>query len=137
MTTTTETTAAGTTGTDNTATTDTTDTNTANAAGTDTNTGTADAGTDGPTVVGELETTETEALATLRRTANEVVMEIGQLEVRQARLMGSLSDIENRAQAVLDGAAKRFEIPQGTPWQVTPDGKAVLLNMPTTTTTNQ
>ena len=118
-----------TTTTDTTATTGTTDT-----TGTDTTntTGTTDtAGTNGPTVLGELESTETEALSTLRRTANEVVMEIGQLEVRQARLMGSLSDIENRAQAVLDGAAKRFEIPQGTPWQVTPDGKAVLL--PTST----
>ena len=133
MTTTTETTAAGTTGTtENTNTTDTTTDTTVNTAGTNTTDN-----TDGPTVVGELETTEQDALATLRRTANEVVMEIGQLEVRQARLMGSLSDIENRAQSVLDGAAKRFEIPQGTPWQVTPDGKAVLLNMPTTTTTNQ
>lgn len=74
-----------------------------------------------------LTTEEMSVLGSLRKSANDVVSEIGQIEVRKARLLGSLSEIEARAQNVLNTAGTRLNIPEGTPWQVTPEGKVVML----------
>jgi hypothetical protein len=70
---------------------------------------------------------EVTVLSSLRKSANDVVTEIGQLEVRKARLLGSLSEIEARAQGVLNTAGERLDIPDGQPWQVTPDGNIVMI----------
>ena len=70
---------------------------------------------------------EITVLSSLRQSANDVVTEIGQIEVRKARLLGSLSEIEARAQGVLNTAGDRLDIPEGQPWQVTPDGKVVMI----------
>ena len=78
-------------------------------------------------IVGDLEPIEIKTLNTLREAAREVTLEIGNLEVRKARLLGSLSDIEGRAQQILNGVSKRLGIPDGQAWQVTPEGKARVL----------
>jgi len=70
---------------------------------------------------------EITVLSSLRKSANDVVTEIGQIEVRKARLLGSLSEIEARAQGVLNTAGERLDIPDGQPWQVTPEGKVVMI----------
>ena len=43
-------------------------------------------------------------------------------------MIGSLGDIENKAQELLANEAKRLGIPDGTAWQVTPEGKAITVN---------
>ena len=42
-------------------------------------------------------------------------------------MIGSLGEIETQAQSLLTDEAKRLNIPDGTAWQVTPEGKAITL----------
>jgi hypothetical protein len=78
-------------------------------------------------VLGTLETAEQEKLSTLRQNAQMLVSEIGQIEVRKARLLGALSEVEGRAQEELGAIGKRLGVPEGKAWQVTPEGKALLV----------
>ncbi len=75
-------------------------------------------------VFGSLESKEQETLNSLRQNAQMLVGEIGQIEVRKARLLGALSEVEGRAQEELGKIGKRLGVPEGQPWQVTPEGKA-------------
>jgi hypothetical protein len=95
--------------------------------------GTTATDTNDENIIGSLDPEEVQTLETLRNAANSVVQEVGQIEVRKARLLGSLSDIENRAQEVLNSAARRLNIPEGTAWQVTPEGTARIMGDSTTT----
>lgn len=84
--------------------------------------------TEEPGVVGHLEPAEIGALQRLRQQTNQVLIEIGMGEVRKARLLGQIGNIEAEGQRVLDGVAARLGIQTGTAWQVTPDGKARVLD---------
>jgi hypothetical protein len=70
---------------------------------------------------------EVTSLTQMHRQAQEIVQQIGQSEVRKGRLLASLSDIEEQAQAMMNAAASRLGIPPGTPWQMAPDGTVVVL----------
>ena len=78
--------------------------------------------TQDPSVVGRMEEAESNAVNNLRRQANAVISEIGQLEVRKARMLGTLGAIEAEAQKVMNAVAQRLGIPEGQPWQASPDG---------------
>jgi hypothetical protein len=70
---------------------------------------------------------EVVALTQMHRQAQETVQQIGQSEVRKARLLASLSEVEERAQGIMNAAAARLGIEPGTPWQMAPDGTVVIL----------
>jgi len=70
---------------------------------------------------------EVENLTRLHRQAQELVQTIGQMEVRKAGLLTSLSDVQEKAQGLMNAAASRLGIAPGTPWQMTPDGTVVIL----------
>lgn len=80
-----------------------------------------------PSVVGSLDPQEMATLADLRQQGNQITMEIGSMEIRKARLLGNLSQLEEHAQHVLNGAGDRCGISKDTSWQVTPDGKIHVL----------
>lgn len=73
---------------------------------------------------------EVQQITKMHRDAQDLVQQIGQTEVRKARLLASLSDVEEKAQAIMNAAAARLGIAPGTPWQMTPDGKVVVLPDP-------
>lgn len=73
---------------------------------------------------------EVQQITKLHRDAQELVQNIGQSEVRKARFLASLSEVEEKAQAVMNAAAARLGIAPGTPWQMTPDGTVVVLPDP-------
>lgn len=73
---------------------------------------------------------EVQQITKLHRDAQELVQNIGQTEVRKARLLASLSEVEEKAQAIMNAAAARLGIAPGTPWQMTPDGTVVVLPDP-------
>lgn len=79
------------------------------------------------TTIGDVEETTIATLNSLRQAAKDLAAEIGNIEIRKARMIGSLGDIENKAQQLLANEAKRLGIPEGTAWQVTPEGKAITL----------
>jgi hypothetical protein len=71
---------------------------------------------------------ETREITGLHRQAQELVHAVGQTEVRKAKLLAQLSDVEERAQGVMNSVGARLGLPQGVPWQITPDGTIVLID---------
>jgi hypothetical protein len=74
---------------------------------------------------------EVKILSDLHKRAQEIVFTIGQTEVRKDTLLGQLREINRTAQGKMDAAAERLGIPQGTPWQMMPDGTILLLDAET------
>lgn len=54
--------------------------------------------------------------------AQQLVLEIGKLEVAKVRKIGELSVVENSSQVMIREIKEQFAIPDGTSWQVLPDG---------------
>lgn len=75
-----------------------------------------------PTVRGKLTDAESMALGQLRRQGQQTQMQIGEVEIHKARLLGNMADLESQAQRIMTEAGKRLGIPDGTPWSVSPDG---------------
>jgi predicted NBD/HSP70 family sugar kinase len=77
--------------------------------------------------VNKLSPEEVAQLTQLHRQAQEIVQQIGQIEVRKHRMMASLSEIEEHAQGIMNAAASRLGIAPGTAWQMAPDGTVIVL----------
>ena len=80
-----------------------------------------------PNVVGTLNEGENAALAMLRRQGQQFQMQIGDLEIRKARLLGNMSELEAQGQKILTEAGLRLGIKEGTAWNVAPDGTIRLI----------
>ena len=76
----------------------------------------------------KLTSEETQTLTQLKRQAQEIIHEIGQIEVRKSQRLSSLADLEEQAQMILNSAAERLNIPKGTSWQTTPTGEIIVLD---------
>lgn len=77
--------------------------------------------------VGQLEENEVKLIEAYRKTANDMIQQIGQLEVQKARLLGQMADVEERAQKVLNEAKQRFNVGQ-QPCFITADGKIMAVS---------
>lgn len=75
-----------------------------------------------PSIMGHLDPQELSKLSALRHRGTQITLEIGNIEVRKARLLGALQEAEKEAQRVLNEAAKRMSIPDGQLYQVASDG---------------
>lgn len=71
---------------------------------------------------------ESKEIQGLHRQAQEIVHAIGQTEVRKAKLLSQLSDVEEQAQGTMNSVGARLGLPQGVPWHITPDGSIVLID---------
>lgn len=71
---------------------------------------------------------ENKQITGLHRQAQEIVHAIGQTEVRKAKLLSQLSDVEEQAQGVMNSVGVRLGLPQGVPWHITPDGNVVIVD---------
>ena len=80
-----------------------------------------------PTIAGSLTEMENNALGMLRRQGQQTQMQIGEMAIKQAQLLGNMADLENQAQRILNEAGKRLNIPDGQPWTVNPDGTVRLI----------
>lgn len=72
-------------------------------------------------LVGEIEPDEKAILDSLRKKAQQLSNQIGNLEVQKARLIAAVSDTESKANEVLMKAGKRLNIPEGAQWRVAGD----------------
>ena len=77
-----------------------------------------------PTVIGTLTVDEIGMLNGLRQQGNTVTLQIGLAEIRKSRLLFQLQEVEDRAQMIQAQIGKRLGIPEGAAWQLSPDGKA-------------
>lgn len=82
---------------------------------------------------GSVETSVLQQLNSLKQAAKDIQLEVGNIEIRKARLIGSLGEVENRAQHLLTEEGKRLGIPEGVAWQVTAEGEVLINNPPETT----
>ena len=71
---------------------------------------------------------ENKQITSLHRQAQDIVHAIGQTEVRKAKLLSQLSDVEEKAQGIMNSVGVRLGLPQGVPWQITPDGQVILID---------
>lgn len=74
------------------------------------------------TEVGQLEENELKLIEAYRKSANDMIQQIGQLEVQKARLLGQMGDVEERAQKILNDAKARHGV-GAQPCFITAEGK--------------
>lgn len=82
-----------------------------------------------PRIKGYLVPQKLKAIQALRQSGRDLVVEIGMLEVRKARLMTNLAQIEAQGEALMTEEARRVGVSEGAAFSVTPEG-AILLNGP-------
>tara|TARA_B100001287_G_C22635662_1_gene507426 strand:+ start:444 stop:764 length:321 start_codon:yes stop_codon:yes gene_type:complete len=80
-----------------------------------------------PQEVGNLTEEEMNTISQLRQNANQLLNQLGQLELRKTRLAFQIERNEAQAQEVVASARQRLEIPEDAPWQIQEDGKVVAI----------
>ena len=83
-----------------------------------------------PNLLGELEPGELAAMTSLRQQMRRLQNDIGGLEIRKARLIGNLSQIEQQLDHQLSLAGQRLGVPEGVQFQVGQDGKCYRMQQP-------
>lgn len=87
------------------------------------------------TVLGEVQPMALQRLAGLKQQADQVVHQIGVNRVQEHRLIDQLRQLENATNQIVMEEGKRLNIPEGTAWSVTSEGKAVQVGGPAMTAT--
>ena len=82
-----------------------------------------------PKILGELTEEEIQKLQQMRRTASDIVHQIGNMEVQKARMMGNLSEIEVQGKMTMESVSERLGLAKGVQWQIQ-DNKIVQVGMP-------
>ena len=80
-----------------------------------------------PQEIGSLTAEEMEAISQHRQNANQLLNQLGQLELRKTRIAFQIERNESQAQEVVSGARARLEIPENAPWQIQEDGTVVAI----------
>ena len=80
--------------------------------------------------IGQLDENELNMISSYRKAANDMLQQIGQLEVQKARLLGQMGELEERAQKVLNDAKARLNVPPNAPCFITGEGKVMSVEQP-------
>lgn len=56
-----------------------------------------------------------------------IIQEIGNLELRKMQLVRTLEQIDADVKKLVDAEGIRLGVPEGVPWQITPEGKVVIM----------
>jgi len=80
--------------------------------------------------IGQLDESELNLITAYRKAANDMLQQIGQLEVQKARLLGQMGELEERAQKVLNDAKDRLGVTAGAPCFITAEGKVMSVESP-------
>lgn len=76
--------------------------------------------------VGEVENEVLENLNKMRVRSQQIMLELGRMEVAKSGLIDEHNRLESMSSSLLKGEARRMGIPDGVQWQLTPDGKALI-----------
>lgn len=82
------------------------------------------------TVLGQLEPNELAIMTSLNQQSRQMVFQIGQTEIQKQRLLSQLGTLEQQSHQQSQAIGKRLGIPDGTQWNVTPDGKVHMMQQP-------
>jgi len=80
-----------------------------------------------PNIYGEVPKEIMGAVNNMRERSSLLVRELGLLEIRKTKMIQELLHLEDQSNNLLKTEAKRLGIPNGTPWQLTPEGVALSL----------
>ena len=83
--------------------------------------------TNQPVEVGALTEEEMSTISQLRQNANQLLNQLGQLELRKTRIAFQIERNEAQAQEVVSGARARLEIPENAPWQIQENGTVLAI----------
>lgn len=64
------------------------------------------------------------ALGKLQERTSEILLEVGRMELSKSLLLEEARMLDKKFSTLLAQEAARMGIPQGTPWQMTPEGVA-------------
>jgi len=78
-------------------------------------------------VLGDVSPQVLHGVTALRGQTNNLLTEVGRVEVHKDRLLKEIYRLDDEATRLLQQEAKRLEIPDGTPWRMTPEGKAMVV----------
>lgn len=77
-------------------------------------------------VVGKVPQDQLDILSKARNAAQMAQFQIGELEIRKARLLTQIADLEDDANEKMTEIAKSLGVPDGAPFQITKDGDLIL-----------
>ena len=77
--------------------------------------------------MGSLTEEEVATISQLRQNANQLLNQLGQLELRKTRIAFQIERNEAQAQEVVSGARARLEIPENAPWQIQENGTVLAI----------
>jgi len=80
-----------------------------------------------PVEVGSLTEEEMTTISQLRQNANQLLNQLGQLELRKTRIAFQIERNEAQAQQVVASARERLGISEDAPWQIQEDGTVVAI----------
>jgi|ETNmetMinimDraft_4_1059912.scaffolds.fasta_scaffold129408_2 hypothetical protein len=83
--------------------------------------------TNQPVEVGALTEEEMSTISQLRQNANQLLNQLGQLELRKTRLAFQIERNEAQAQEVVASARDRLGISGDAPWQIQEDGTVLAI----------
>ena len=83
--------------------------------------------TNQPVEVGTLTEEEMSTISQLRQNANQLLNQLGQLELRKTRLAFQIERNEAQAQEVVASARDRLGISGDAPWQIQEDGTVLAI----------
>jgi len=83
-----------------------------------------------PRIKGYLPPEKMALMQSLQKAARDVVQEIGMCEIRKARLLTNMAEVEARIEAAVSEEAQKAGIPQGAPFQLGPGGAIMAMDLP-------
>lgn len=75
-------------------------------------------------VYGEVPFEVLRALGAMQERSSEILLEVGRMELSKSLLLEEARGLDKRFSNLLAQEAARMGIPQGTPWQMSPEGVA-------------
>lgn len=85
-----------------------------------------------PLHIGDLTQEELKGLTDLRQQSEQTIYQLGLNRLAEQRLLMQLRQVEQANQMALNQIGNRLGIPDGTAWQVTQEGQALLVTPPPT-----
>jgi len=75
--------------------------------------------------IGEVAPEILSGIQAMRQRTTELLQELGRQELQKANIINEVRRLEHQSQTLLRQEADRLGIPEGAPWQLTPEGMAL------------
>ena len=77
--------------------------------------------------LGEIQPEVLQAITGMRERVQDLTNELGRMELRKLKIVHEVNRLENSTQGMLRSEAEQVGIPEGVPWQLTPEGHIMVV----------